>query len=216
MPFVFDETNSFCISLYSNYVRWEKMHARFEKLDMKVTRFRASTERDLVGNFANFLNIGQKCCAHSHVRVWEHILMKGLEYALVLEDDACFDMQWKEKLDDFYNQGITDFDIIMLNCSEPFEPTFTWRKVNEQFLTGGYIISKRGVEKILSSFTQCYCASDWMTSRLQNFGNAYSYYPWLIIQDGSDSTIGSNAEADHAKVIKCLNDINYSLDNYCI
>jgi hypothetical protein len=53
-----------------------------------------------------------------------------------------------------------------------------------------------------------------MTSRIQLHGHSYCYFPWLIIQEGVDSNIGSNVEADHAKVLRCLGEIGYSLDNY--
>ena len=41
MKFNFNEQNTFCISLYSNSERWEKMQNRFEKLKMSVTRWKA-------------------------------------------------------------------------------------------------------------------------------------------------------------------------------
>lgn len=215
--FSFDETNTFCISLYSNKIRWEKMVRRFEVLDMNVSRFKASTEDDLSGVFANFLNIGQKCCAHSHIKLWERILTEELDYALIIEDDACFDVKWKEKINNLSSTIQYDWDAIFLNCSEPIDPTFSWTTIREQYLTGGYIISRRGIGKLLDEFSHCYHASDWMTSRLQGWGKCYSYFPWLIIQDGSDSTIGSNSFEDHNKVVRCLNKIDYSIeDNYIV
>jgi hypothetical protein len=47
-------------------------------------------------------------------------------------------------------------------------------------------------------------------------GHSYSYFPWLIIQEGDESTIGSGVEADHAKVVRCLGEIGYELANYVI
>jgi GR25 family glycosyltransferase involved in LPS biosynthesis len=192
------------------------MQERFDKLGMDVTRFRASCPDDVKGNFAAHLNIGQKCCALSHYRLWEHIFMSGLDYALVIEDDARFDYNWREKLDQGFQQLDPDWDAIFLNCSEPMVPAGQWQKVNEQYLTGGYIISKKGVAKILGLFSQMLYASDWMTSRLQTMGQCYSYFPWLIVQDGSESTIGSDYNADHLKVLRCLGEINYDLEeHYC-
>ena len=65
-------------------------------------------------------------------------------------------------------------------------------------------------------FNNCYYTSDWMTSRLQYQEKCFTYFPWLIIQEGNDSSICSNYKTDHDKVIKCLYNINYSLDNYII
>ena len=36
MQFNFNKQNTFCISLYSNPERWERMKNRFEKLKMSV------------------------------------------------------------------------------------------------------------------------------------------------------------------------------------
>lgn len=212
----FDKNNSFCISLFSNERRLKKMQERFDKLGMDVTRFQASTPQDVKGNFAAHLNVGQKCCALSHFRLWEQIFMSGLEYALIIEDDARFDVEWREKLDGCFHNLNADWDAVFLNCSEPIVPAFQWQKIQEQYLTGGYVISKKGVAKILGLFSQMHYASDWMTSRLQTMGNCYSYFPWLIVQDGSESTIGSDYSADHLKVVRCLNEINYDLDEHYI
>ena len=89
--FKFDCQNSFCISVLSNTERWSRMEKRFNELNMDVRRFKASTPDDILNNknnnlFSSQLNIGQKCCALSHFRLWEQILISGLEYALIIED----------------------------------------------------------------------------------------------------------------------------------
>lgn len=213
--FYFDEKNTFCISLDSNMKRWEHMRERFQYFNLAVTRSRAATKADLREHFSGGLNDGQKGCAQSHINLWRHILEQNLDYALILEDDACFDKTWREKLEEFSNT-IQDehWDIIMLNASEPMEQQHTWARVTEQYLTAGYIISRKGAKTVLEMFQHCFCSSDWMTSRLQERRHGYCYFPWLIIQEGSDSCIGSNLEADREKVQRCLGEINYSLDNY--
>lgn len=87
-------------------------------------------------------------------------------------------------------------------------------KAHEQYLTAGYILSRKGAQQLMNDFGNCFFSSDWMTSRLQLHGHSYCYFPWLIIQEGKDSSIGQNLEADHAKVLRCLNNIEYSLENY--
>jgi glycosyl transferase family 25 len=215
-PFEFNEKNTFCISLEKpGCSRWEKMQKRFEYFDMKVSRWKASVESDLVDSFNPHLSVGQKGCAQSHIHIYRHILENNLDYAMVLEDDACFDKGWKHKLRLFTTQyNDPDWDLIMLNASEPIHPTNQWMICREQYLTGGYIISNRGARRILNDFGGGFCSSDWMTSRLQLNNHSYSYFPWIIIQEGRDSFIGSNLEADREKVKRCLNEIQYSLDHY--
>jgi glycosyl transferase family 25 len=223
--FSFHKENTFCIYVDSYAERWERMKFKLQKMNMEVTYFPATTPADLPNimdiqnqRFKPSLKTLQKCCAYSHVRLWRHILQNNIPYALILEDDACFDKQWQEKLDrllltpDF---ELSNFDTIMLNAYDP-APVNMWSKARCQFLTGGYIISQRGVKAILEMFHNNYASSDWMTSRLQTRWNSYCYFPWLIIQEGDESTIGSGVDADHAKVIRCLGDVGYSLNNYII
>jgi glycosyl transferase family 25 len=220
MSFVFDKTNAFCISLDSANDRWERMQKRFEKTGITVSRWKASNGKtNISDNYVGYLNHGQIGCAASHVEIWRHIVYSGLEYALVLEDDACFDKDWKNKLSiiskHIGDEELADFDAIFLNCSEPVTPSFTWTPVTEQYLTGGYIISNRGARAILDMFSGCFYSSDWMTSRLQFRGKSYSYFPWLIIQEGKDSSIGSGFQDDHKKVLRCLEEIKYDIrENY--
>jgi len=219
MSFDFNKDNCFCISLLNNNERWTRIQERFVKLNLEVTRFQAAVggTDDIIDIFDNRLSNGQKGCGQSHINVWRHILDKKLPYALVLEDDACFDKNWKDKLE-WFTKDIDDkeWDIIFLNASEPCCPIDKWVLCKEQYLTAGYIISLKGVKTILGMFHNCFYASDWMTSRIQLYNHSYCYFPWLIIQEGNESTIGSNIEEDHKKVVRCLNEIGYDLDSYII
>ena len=208
--FEFNETNTFCISVNSE--RWERMERRFQQEKLQVTRWKASTPNTLIDQFNDFLNPLQKACAQSHIDIWRCIIQQNLPYGFIMEDDACFDQNWKSKLDEFPEDD--DFDAIFLNASEPMIPTFTWDIVLEQYFGGGYILSQEGAKWLIRNFENNYCSTDWMTTRLQERGKSYSYFPWLIIQEGKDTTIGSGVDLDHQKVIICLNEINYSLSNY--
>ena len=214
-PFFFDNTNTYCISLESHVERWTNMQRRFSKMDLEVTRFIACTELDSSLNFAHYLNIGQKLCAQSHVKLLQHILTTNCPYAMILEDDAVFDCKWREKLLELDLDKIEGWDSILLNASEPDTKLFTWVKANNQYLTGAYIISRQGIFALLEEFSDDYCASDFMMVQLQKRSNCYTYYPWICIQEGKDSTIGSGVDLDHKKVVRCLKEIEYSLlDNY--
>jgi GR25 family glycosyltransferase involved in LPS biosynthesis len=214
----FDKNNTFCISLLSNKERYEKMKKRFQILNMDVTIWPASTPETLTSNFTHeYLNNGTKACSQSHYNIWKYMFEHKMDYAMILEDDACFDKLFFEKLEQF-NHDVNDneWDAIFLNASEPIHDLNKWVKVQEQFLTGGYILSLRGVNKLLSMYSEYLHGSDWMTSRLQLYNHCYSYFPWIIIQEGNETTIGSNVDLDHKKVLRCLNEIDYSLDNYII
>jgi len=219
--FIFDLDNTYCISLDENSQRWKNMQTRFETLGLSIKRWQAAkaNTEDVKDNYFGYLNPGQRACAQSHINVWRDMLSNPIViergYALILEDDACFDRDFNRKINQFYEDvQDTEWHAIFLNVSEPMDLKNKWTTVNEQYLTGGYILSIEGANKILDMFKNMYGASDWMTSRLQYMHHSYSYFPWLIIQEGNESTIGSGFEADHKKVLRCLGEIGYSLDNY--
>jgi glycosyl transferase family 25 len=217
-PFTFSVENTFCISLDSRPDRWERMQKRFDFFDMEVQRWSASTGQNTTDVFAEYLNGGQRGCSQSHINIYRHILEKNIKYALILEDDACFDIQWRTRLNEFSNmlteEQMEDLNMVVLNASEPMDNLFQWELQREQYLTGGYIITQKGAKWMLDYFRNCFFSADWMTTRMQLYsGNSYSYFPWLIIQEGNDSTIGDKWEADHNKVVTCLENIHYSIEN---
>jgi GR25 family glycosyltransferase involved in LPS biosynthesis len=237
--------NIFCISLHTAGERQKRIWQRFDHFDMDVSMWWAATPEDVVDKCADYLSPGQRACAQSHMNVWRHIVDNKLPYALVLEDDACFDKRWRYHLDEFlvsqYNPGgkaepqsgavfprfdariseansesNVSWDMLLLNCSEPVEPAGVWIAVKDQYLTGAYLISLDGAQKLVDMFGAGLFAADWMTTRLQLRGRCYAFFPWLVIQEGLDTTIGSSVDADHTKVLKCLSDYDYGLDNYVI
>lgn len=215
--FEFNSKNTFCISLADNLVRFNKMKNRFNKINLDVTFWNAVTSEKLNRNFVHYLNNGQRGCAQSHLEIWEHIIKNDIEYALILEDDACFDNAMFEKLEQFWTDiNDNEWDALFLNGSEPMNTLNKWEIIYEQYLTAGYIVSKRGCIKLVNMYSGCLYGADWMTTRLQLYNHSYCYFPWLIIQEGNETTIGSNLENDHFRVIDLLGKIDYSIDNYTI
>ena len=219
LVFDFNESNTFCISLERHKERWEKMQRRFASQELKVTRWLASTPDTVTDNFAGYLSPLEKACGQSHLNIWKHIVENKLEYAFILEDDACFDKNWKEKL----NKNTIDdpeWDLILLNASEIEYPIHTWKRVHEQYLAAGYLLSYKGASSLLNWFKNEFASADWMTTRIQYNGHTYSYFPWLIIQEGLDSTLKYQGhpglKADHDKVVRLLDEVKYPLENYDI
>ena len=210
--FTFTESNVFCIMLENNS-REINIKKRMEQLELPYTKWKASTPKTLIDNFKSDINNDfVKGCAQSHINIWRHIVNNNLEYALILEDDACFDKSWKIKLQNFTKDN--NWNCIMLSSSEPVDLLNTWVKASWQYSTIGYIISNKGAKWILEEFKDCFDRSDSMTIALQNHGNCYTHFPWLVIQDGFSTTIGSNIDSDNKKMLTNLDKINYSLDNY--
>jgi GR25 family glycosyltransferase involved in LPS biosynthesis len=212
MQFNFDKSNSFCISLLSKPDRWARMEKRFANFGLECSRWVATTPDCVTDTFDPYMSSESRACGQSHINVWRYIIDNDLPYALVLEDDAMFDKDWMSKLPAIKKDGV--WDLFLLNASEPISPQGFWTNVREQYLTGAYIISRDGAKYILNNFTGKYGTSDWMTSDLQTRGRSYSYFPWLVIQEGTESTIGSSYKADHEKVVRCLDEVHYNIGNY--
>ena len=211
----FNKDNTFCISLVTATARQERMQRRFRHFGMDVTGWMAATPDTLVDAFHGAMRSSEKACAQSHINVWRHMVKADLEYALILEDDACFDKTWQSTLEQFSDQVVDpDWNVIMLNASESMKPIHTWLRATEQYLTAGYIISQQGAKQLLEQFKGNYCGSDWMLTRLQQQGHSYCYVPWLIIQEGLESSIREDVSPDRNKVVRLLKEINYDLDNY--
>jgi hypothetical protein len=219
--FQFDHTNTFCISISD--ARWARMSGRFAHEGLEVMRWRATRAGEVEGGvFFEGLNLLQRACAQSHINIWRYIVDGGLEYAFIMEDDACFRVGWREALAELYGilggeggAGVA-WDGIFLNASEPLMSVDSWEIVLEQYFGGGYILSRAGAEWLLERFGAMWYSTDWMTTRMQERGRSYSYYPWLIIQEGRESTIGSGVDLDHAKVVRCLELTGYPIENYFI
>lgn len=214
----FDSKNTFCISLETAVDRRERMQKRFDWFWMDVSFCRAATPIECHENFIGYLNPRQRACTQSHINIWRHIIENEIPYALILEDDAMFDLRWREKMNDLWEtlKG-KEWDAIFLNCSEPVSPLDKWVRAEEQFLCGAYVVSLAGVRNIFhimsGLFENVVYMSDWTTSRLQEIGRCWTYFPWLVIQEGRESLIGSGFELDHMKVVRCLGEVEYDISN---
>ena len=208
MKFVLSKDNTFCVSLDS---RWPAMEERLARLEIPCTRWKACLPDHLYESFAPHMNKFQKACCESHVTLWREIRRRNLDYAFIMEDDILFSNDWKENLDALKEIEDPDWDLVLLNASEALEKENAWLPCKEQWLTGAYIVSKKGVRWMLENFPQKWEA-DWITWCLQKEGHSYAYFPWPVIQEGRDSTIGSDVEANRSKVLRLLGNriSNYS------
>lgn len=215
--FVFNKENTFCINLKHRKDRWERMKRRFHTLDMDVTRWDASTPETVYDKF-DALVCGRKirscemACSQSHINIWRHIIQQGLPYAFILEDDASFNIDWKRKLSEF---DITKkWHMLILNTIGSSLPYFQWNRCTGKWQTGGYILSYMGAQILLELYNNKFTVADIMTRRLQENGYSYTYFPWLVIQEGTDSDTGNQVELYHSQMMDLLKSIDYPISNY--
>lgn len=80
--------------MLSNQGRWNKMERRFKNVGLDAARWMAATPNNglITDNFWDWLRPSQKACTQSHLHTWKYLSNSdNLEYAFILEDDACFD-----------------------------------------------------------------------------------------------------------------------------
>jgi GR25 family glycosyltransferase involved in LPS biosynthesis len=218
---------AFCINVDTSTDRWERMKSRSKKMGITIERWAGATPMTLgTLQYASYLSNTQRACAKSHYDIWNYIVQNNIPVTLILEDDAvfrCDSIDILNKRLDTIGTLDSEWDMLVLNASEEALPTETWVKAQKQFLTGGYILSLRGATELLNLSRPTLYASDWMTNLLQRRGHSYTYFPWLVIQDGEDSLIRnvkkidgeSGLTADWNKVVRLLTKYNYPLEeNY--
>jgi len=210
----------YCINLLSSVERWNRVQDRCQQENLSVYRWIADTPETILveGKYAHHLTPAQKACASSHLRLWRFFLRYTEDDAMmIVEDDASFLKGWKPHIESFLSGHDTDeWDGVFLNASEPIEPLYTWARITDQCMTAGYILSRGGATFLVDRFRDEYFASDWMTQVLQREGKCFSFFPWLIIQDGTPSTIQQDNRADVDKVIRVLGQYGMSLSDYRI
>lgn len=159
------------------------------------TKRRAAHGRDL--------KPGELGCMLSHRGIYQKLVDDGLDYALVLEDDARLHEDTKATLEALIKSG-TDFDIIRL-LGSPKVAKGKHRKIAKLFkdfwlvrlrtAPGGAhatLISLKGAQKLLAATESFAFPIDTIMGRGWETGiTAYSIQPGLAVQDLSfDSAIG--------------------------
>jgi len=110
---------------------------------------------DVAETYRDDLTPGELGCAMSHLSVWRKIVDRGLEQALVLEDDFMFCQNFSEKYYRFKNALPKDFDVTFLYLWQrkryPVNPLGKSPHIgtpSDPYGTVGYIISRRGALKL--------------------------------------------------------------------
>lgn len=116
---------------------------------------------DLINNkIHRELRRGEIGCYLSHIKTWETFMKSDNKYALILEDDAVFMDNFKEKFKELLVEIDFPFDVIYLNdnCEHHFGEKCLYgkRKSKNLFMPGtvgyglyGYLLSKEGAKKLL-------------------------------------------------------------------
>jgi GR25 family glycosyltransferase involved in LPS biosynthesis len=120
----------------------------------EISGFETEGSRRIVStgrrDFEGDLTPGMLGCYLSHYKVYDEFLKTGKEYAFVFEDDAKINNQIYDKFVD----APEDWDIIMICiqvCNDCPEVAEKYTRPNNFFGTAGYVINRKGVEKMIQN-----------------------------------------------------------------
>ena len=159
------------------------------------------------------MNKYEIACALSHIKTIQHCYNQGLEYALILEDDATFEY-FAYKTDTILCL-LKELNSVNGECLQLGNTinrkVFTRLNFSKKFIklfVGGaqsYLITREGMKKVLNNFNNLKKieVSEIMIFNVANtFITApYFSYPFLINEKGdkvNTSTIRLNTKSDHA------------------
>ena len=111
-----------------------------------------------------------------------------------------------------------NWDAIFLNSLNNNYPgeLFNWIIAKNQSLCGGYILSNRGAKYMLDFYNKGYDRSDKMTIKLQDRGNCFTYFPWIVVQENTESNIQTSNWLSYINtlVTSQLSKAHHEFNNY--
>ena len=116
----------------------------------------------------NKMRRGAIGCSISHIRLWERLQKENNDFFIILEDDVYFNKDFKNRLINYIKNLPKDFDISQLLIHDSQKRFFNNApNVNKyvkegypQYGTVGYIISNKGIKKLLKHCKPIYTAID--------------------------------------------------------
>lgn len=190
--------------------RKRNIEFRLDSLEIKADRFEAilggsvDQSKLIFGADPNkVLNNGEIGCYLSHVEIWKTIKRLGYKKTLILEDDAFFIDNLKS-LEQHMEPVPEDYDMLYFgqwnydNKELRGETTALIDRVpgsdnlytaNRCWLTHAYAVDIKCIDHLIDGTTTMYSCLDNVIADIQNSLSVYAFYPALIKQDGTKSSL---------------------------
>jgi len=174
------------------------MEQRLASSGLRYERFKAYEPENGTGELIVTGNLDDraKACYRSHYELLKKISKGKDRNILILEDDAIFSVDFKEKLDILLTEMPEDFDLCYLGASDD---NVQWKlrlegfevlcMADHQWCLHGVIVNKKAVSKILETAKNMYAAIDQVYVDLQLSLKTFASHPYIIHQDGSKSDL---------------------------
>lgn len=168
---------TFCLCLPEYPQRIEKAKAHFKEMGVENVEFFAGIHAENAGlatshtyevdNPGTGFRVGYKITGIwlSHVMLWMHLSRLSDDRFLILEDDAQFQPDWKERFNKAMSELPGDFDFFHIGhcCVEGHPKTHIHGEVYDtkaSQCTHAYLINRRVLPFLLRTIRKCYAPID--------------------------------------------------------
>jgi GR25 family glycosyltransferase involved in LPS biosynthesis len=212
--------NVYLINMDKDADRLEKVTKECDNVGIKFERFPGVKISDLSQNILDkyipeqtqkYGTNGMIGCGLSHLFVWQDAVQNNYKNILVLEDDVFFTDDFNEYLINVMEEVPDDYDILYLgyrdtNCNPPKDSSLNYiYKPNFPLLLHAYIVSNKGLKKLLNLITKVDEHIDWLIAYNINKLNIYVTKKKIANQLWKSS--------NNSNLKKFPKIINYYLDN---
>jgi GR25 family glycosyltransferase involved in LPS biosynthesis len=218
----------YVINLDRDTEKMKVLDTNLREHNVRYTRFPAVigahvTESRYLSPFCNkFCAPGMKGCALSHRAIWEDMVHKNYNYALILEDDAQLTTTCQQEFKQAWDQVPDDFDIVWVGCNfvcdDPgviphiMRETFYGHpeKVDDNLNrtpgsvgTHAYIISRKCAEKLLAAQINTHIDMQLSLWIRQHNLQSYSMHPQPI-RNNPEMEAASSISEKYPKLLNTL------------
>ncbi|WP_336194977.1 glycosyltransferase family 25 protein [Hafnia paralvei] len=177
--------------------------------------------KELVYDYPNcYLTKGEIGCVLSHASIYKKMIAEGLDYALILEDDAIINSNSINtilgeipSIDDGKANVwlLSDVEAYVENKKSITKSGYVFHKAERAYCTHGYILNRKAAKKMISISTPIKFEADRWQNFYQNYWlNVYCLVPHIISTndiDKSHSTIETDRKSLELKRRKYRNKI---------
>lgn len=207
----------FWINLERAYRRREKMEEYFKKYDLNAERIEAVDGNNIdLEEYKKNYNINERMnkyevsCAFSHLKTIETCYNKGLDYALILEDDVTFDyFDYKkdtllfllDELKKLNGECIQLCNIANKNSFEKYAHTQELLIKGELACAVAYLITKEGMKKVLDNLanTKNINVSEHMIFKISANYIVKPYFSYPFLRDENGNKINTSFIRENTK-----------------
>ncbi len=193
--------------------RYRNMIERLRAKEIEAERMEAIYGGHVAPHEINFgdaskikrrVNLSEVGCFLSHREIYKRIKANGWNNTLILEDDALFLEDFDQVMNKEYLDLPVDWDLLYFGTwnyddgvddstrgKAPMKEQINERlyKADRCWLTHGYAVNIKAVDYLLKETNVIYSCFDNVLADIQHKLNVYAFYPWIIKQDGTISSL---------------------------